>query len=53
MTRCLSDCKHNDDGFCDESGWFSPTIELVSTASGWYPICTDYKETDLEEEEAE
>lgn len=52
MVRCLcDDCKHNDDGFCEENSWFSPTVDYVSTACGFLPMCTDYKERDPEADE--
>lgn len=51
MIRCLvEECKHNDDGFCDESGYFSPTINYLD---GWGvpPVCEDYELREREEEE--
>lgn len=50
MVTCLCvDCRHNDDGFCDESGWFSPTVDYVMTEIGFIPMCTDYKEKEEQE----
>lgn len=51
MVRCLvEECKHNDgDGFCDESGYFSPTINYLD---GWGvpPVCEDYELREPKEE---
>lgn len=50
MVRCLCvDCKHNDDGICDELGMFSPTVDYVMTEIGFIPMCTDYKEKEEQE----
>ena len=51
MIRCLvEDSKHNDDGFCDESGYFSPTINYLD---GWAvpPVCEDYQVRETEDGE--
>ena len=51
MIRCLvKDCKHNDDGYCDDSGYFIPTIAYLNDIF-LPPVCTDYKEREPEEEE--
>lgn len=45
VIRCLcEDCKHNDgDGFCNDVGYFSPTINYGNMG---LPICEDYDDTD-------
>lgn len=52
MVRCLcEDCKHNDgDGFCNDVGYFSPTI---SPGNMGLPVCEDYDAVYYEEEENE
>lgn len=49
MIRCLvEECKHNDGGFCDESNYFSPTINYLNGCCV-PPVCEDYEERDEEE----
>lgn len=52
MIRCLViECKHNDEGFCDESGYFSPTINYNLDGWGVPPVCEDYELREAEDGE--
>lgn len=50
MIRCLvEECKHNDDGFCDEHGFFSPTIDYMDGCL-LPPVCSSFQERDYGED---
>lgn len=44
IIKCdATDCVNNKDGECEYKGYYHD-ISMVMTASGFYPICQEYKE---------